>query len=151
MIAVRTVIAAARFPRAVARPIAVAAAVLTRDHEAFLVRRARGRPLAGQWEFPGGKVKFGEHPLEALRRELREELDFRLGTATLFGVYSHVYTIRARRVHYVLLVYRGRVGLRVLPEDAGSRWFGPRAILRLPVVAGSKPIVADLLRSWRVT
>ncbi len=134
-----------------ARPIVVAVAVLTRDRETFLVRRPSGGPLAGQWEFPGGKVEFGESPLEALRRELREELDFRLGTASLFGVYSHVYTIRARRVHYVLLVYRQRVGPRALAEDEGSRWFDPDALRKLRVVAGSKPIVADLFRSWRVT
>ena len=134
-----------------ARPIPVAIAVLTRDHETFLVRRARGRPLRGQWEFPGGKIEFGESPIEALRRELREELGFPLGTPTLFGVYSHVYRIQGRRVHYILLAYRQAVPSGSVQERPDARWFGRGPLRTLRVVAGSRPIVADLLRSWRVT
>jgi len=134
-----------------AHPIPVAIAVLTRDHETFLVQRTRGRPLAGRWEFPGGKIEFGESPLEALRRELQEELGLALVSATLFGVYSHIYRIRGKRVHYVLLAFRGAIPSESVRERPGARWFGPKVLRDLPVVAGSRPIVADLVRSWQIT
>ncbi|TCL85299.1 T/G mismatch-specific endonuclease [Curtobacterium sp. PhB142] len=57
------------------RMIEVVAGVLTRpDGRVLTCRRARDRPAAGQWEFPGGKVEPGELAAEALRRELHEEL-----------------------------------------------------------------------------
>jgi 8-oxo-dGTP diphosphatase len=55
--------------------VEVAAAVITRQDGAFLLaRRPKGKPYAGYWEFPGGKVNPGEPLLHALRRELLEEL-----------------------------------------------------------------------------
>lgn len=61
-----------------AAPILVVAAALVDDldHPARLLAARRTRPeaLAGRWEFPGGKVDHGETPVEALHRELREEL-----------------------------------------------------------------------------
>lgn len=55
--------------------VEVAVAVVTRADGAFLLAsRPEGKPYAGYWEFPGGKVKPGEPLLHALRRELREEL-----------------------------------------------------------------------------
>jgi 8-oxo-dGTP diphosphatase len=53
----------------------VAVAVITRADGSFLLaRRPEGKPYAGYWEFPGGKVNAGESRRHALERELLEEL-----------------------------------------------------------------------------
>jgi 8-oxo-dGTP diphosphatase len=55
--------------------VEVAVAVITRPDGSFLLaRRPEGKPYAGYWEFPGGKVKPGESLMQTLRRELLEEL-----------------------------------------------------------------------------
>lgn len=58
------------------RPIVIVAACALVDGEGRLLitRRPAGKPLAGLWEFPGGKVETDEAPEAALIRELREEL-----------------------------------------------------------------------------
>ncbi|MDR7111434.1 8-oxo-dGTP diphosphatase [Microbacterium trichothecenolyticum] len=53
----------------------VVGAVIVRDGRVLAARRTRPAELAGQWEFPGGKVEEGENLSEALVRELQEELN----------------------------------------------------------------------------
>ena len=54
--------------------IEVVAAIIMRGEEVFATQRGYGQ-WHGWWEFPGGKMEAGESPQEALRREIREELD----------------------------------------------------------------------------
>ena len=54
--------------------IEVVAAIIMRGKEIFATQRGYGQ-WHGWWEFPGGKMEAGESPQEALRREIREELD----------------------------------------------------------------------------
>ncbi|HEY8251052.1 MAG TPA: 8-oxo-dGTP diphosphatase MutT [Burkholderiales bacterium] len=58
------------------RPIVIVAACALLDEKGavLIAKRPPGRPLAGLWEFPGGKIEPGEEPEEALIRELHEEL-----------------------------------------------------------------------------
>lgn len=68
----------------------VAAAIIHRDGKVLAARRSDGE-LAGYWELPGGKVEEGESPVEALRREVQEELGCALGTAWLYDTVEHDY------------------------------------------------------------
>ena len=54
--------------------IEVVAAIIIKDGQIFATQRGYGE-FQGWWEFPGGKMETGESPQEALKREIREELD----------------------------------------------------------------------------
>jgi 8-oxo-dGTP diphosphatase len=77
------------------RPIVLVAACVLLDGEGRvqLARRPEGRPLAGLWEFPGGKIEAGEEPEDALLRELREELGIAIAKQDLAPLTfaSHAY------------------------------------------------------------
>lgn len=60
--------------------IKVVAAIIKKDKQYFVARRAAHKDHAGKWEFPGGKMESSESPEKALERELFEE--FRVRTKT---------------------------------------------------------------------
>lgn len=63
----------------------VVAAIAVRDGMVLLARRKPGESNAGLWEFPGGTVKDGETPQQALIRELREEMAVRAKAGSVFA------------------------------------------------------------------
>ena len=71
----------------------VACALVDADGRVLIAKRPPGRPLAGLWEFPGGKVEAGETPEMAMIRELHEELGIEVQQACLapFTFASHSY------------------------------------------------------------
>jgi 8-oxo-dGTP diphosphatase len=54
--------------------LVVACALVDTDNRVLIAQRPAGKPLAGLWEFPGGKVERGERPEQTLIRELHEEI-----------------------------------------------------------------------------
>ena len=54
--------------------LVTACALIDMDGRVLIAERPPGKPMAGLWEFPGGKVHEGERPEETLIRELNEEL-----------------------------------------------------------------------------
>ncbi len=70
-----------------------ACALIDPDNRALIAQRPAGKPMAGLWEFPGGKVEPGERPEETLIRELREELGIEVKEACLAPLTfaSHAY------------------------------------------------------------
>jgi A/G-specific adenine glycosylase len=70
----------------------VTAAVIRRNGRILVAQRPFGERLGGLWEFPGGKVEPGETLPQCLRREIKEELGFRIKIGDFITAIDHAYT-----------------------------------------------------------
>ena len=78
-----------RFDANDTRPLTrVAVAIIERTingkYQVLFAQRPVGKAYAGYWEFPGGKIEAGESVIDALTREIDEELGLRILSATLW-------------------------------------------------------------------
>lgn len=126
------------------REVAVAVAVLLdRRGRYLLARRPAGKPYAGYWEFPGGKVEPGETPLQALQRELQEELDIRVSAASPWMVQHFSYPHAQVRLH-LYRVWRWE-GLPRPLEQQVLAWQGPDCIPPVePLLPANGPLLKAL-------
>ncbi len=85
------------------RPVTlVACGVLMKEDGTFLMgSRPEGKPYAGYWEFPGGKLEFGESVHQALAREMREELGLQVLDSAPWVTLEHDYPHAYVRLHFV--------------------------------------------------
>ena len=65
--------------------INVVAAILQKEDKILIARKKQGKPLAGYFEFPGGKIEEGETPEESLIRELMEEMNIKIAVIEYIG------------------------------------------------------------------
>ena len=78
----------------------VVAGVVFNDRGDVLVnQRSHPAQFAGKWEFPGGKIESGETIVEALRRELIEEVGIKIASSTPLITVTHDYSHRRVRLH----------------------------------------------------
>lgn len=104
--------------------------------------RRAGTPLAGFWEFPGGKCKLGEAPLAALKRELDEELGIEVLEAEPLLELVHDYPDKRVRLDvWRVSRYRGEAVAR---EGQPLRWVTPAECRELPLLEADWPIVERL-------
>lgn len=121
----------------------VAVAVLIRADGAFLLAsRPHGKPYAGYWEFPGGKVETGETARLALVRELREELGIQVTQATPW--ITRYFDYPHARVTLSFFRVSGWRGEPRAEEGQTLAWQTPGAINVAPVLPANHPVFAAL-------
>ena len=123
--------------------VEVAAAVIQRADGAFLLaRRPAGKPYAGYWEFPGGKIEPGEPAQAALARELQEELGIDPRTAFPWITREFTYPHAAVRLSFFrVTAWKGDPHPRERQAIAWQRLGAPMAEPMLPANA---PVLAAL-------
>ena len=72
------------------KTIEVVAAIIIKEGEVFATQRGYGE-FKGWWEFPGGKIESGECPQDALKREIREELEVEVNVGELIDTIEYDY------------------------------------------------------------
>ena len=117
----------------------VAVAVFIKADGSFLLSsRPIGKPYPGYWEFPGGKVEPGESVLQALQRELMEELNVAITRATPWFTFMMHYTHAIVRLH-CWRVHEWHGEMRGM-EAQQFMWQQLGAITVTPVLPGCVPI-----------
>lgn len=130
-------------------PVLVVAAAIVDDLAAprllLAARRHKPMNLAGRWEFPGGKVDAGETPVEALHREIREELGVTIALGQeLAGPDAGAWRIST---HYALRLWTATVLTgepAPLVEHDELRWLSTGDWFSVPWLDADVPIVAAL-------
>ncbi|MBX6321507.1 MAG: (deoxy)nucleoside triphosphate pyrophosphohydrolase [Rhodospirillaceae bacterium] len=124
--------------------LVVACALVDEDGRVLVARRPAGKPMAGLWEFPGGKVHAGEAPEAALVRELKEELGIDVAASCLapFTFASHRYAdFHLLMPLYVCRKWRGEA--RALEHEAIA-WVRPRDLRDYAMPPADWPLAAML-------
>ena len=99
--------------------IEVAAAIIIDDGRIFATQRGYGKFKDG-WEFPGGKIEQGETPQQAVKREVREELDTEIEVGELFDTVEYDYPDFHLTMHCFLCTVQS--GNLVLKEHQAAKW-----------------------------
>jgi len=127
------------------------------ENDRILLARFRVPGGSGVWIMPGGGVEHGEHPYDAVIRELREETGYEVEVTALLGVTSRRFPAPRRGLrrrpsdhHATAVIYEAKVvGGELRPEEDGStdlaQWHDLADLSELEL--GS--VVEECLRLWR--
>jgi 8-oxo-dGTP diphosphatase len=121
----------------------VAGVLRNSQGQVLIAQRPVGKPLAGAWEFPGGKVAEGESALQALRRELHEELGIEVLEAQPLIRYRHRYPERV--VLLDVWIVEAYAGEPQSLEDQPLRWEAVEGLMAAGLLEADLPIVEALI------
>jgi 8-oxo-dGTP diphosphatase len=124
--------------------LVAACALIDVDGRVLIAQRPPGKPMAGLWEFPGGKVEPGERPEDTLIRELHEELGIAVSEPCLAPLTfaSHAYP----DFHLLMPLYvcRRWDGIAMAREHARLAWVKPDRLRDYPMPPADEPLISHL-------
>jgi len=122
-----------------------AAALYNPEGKILLARRPEGKAMAGLWEFPGGKIEAGEHPEQALARELKEELAITVSENDLFPLTFASHTYDSFHLFMPLFGLKRWIGVPRPTEGQTLAWVAPKDLHSYPAPAADIPLFDALL------
>ena len=125
--------------------LVVAVALIDADNRVLIAQRPEGKPLAGLWEFPGGKVEAGERPEETLIRELDEELGIAVKEACLAPLTFASHAYETFHLLMPLYVCRRWDGMAHAREGQALKWVRAADLRSYAMPPADEPLIPFLL------
>lgn len=125
--------------------LVAACALVDADNRVLLAQRPPGKPLAGLWEFPGGKVEPGETPEMTVIRELSEELGIATKAACLAPLTFASHGYDAFHLVMPLFVCRRYWGTPAPKEGQALKWVRPKDLRDYPMPPADEPLIPILI------
>jgi len=124
------------------RYLHVVAGALCKNNMVLIAQRPPGKHMAGGWEFPGGKRNVDESSIDALKRELKEELDISVRTAIQLSECMHQYS--DRRVLLELWLITDFEGTPISNEGQALKWVDIDILHEVGMLPADEPLVEAL-------
>ena len=124
-----------------------AVALIDVDGRVLLGQRPEGKPMAGLWEFPGGKVEAGETPEVALIRELEEELGIDTWESCLAPLTFASHSYNDFHLLMPLFACRKWKGTPKSRENQALKWVRPNELRNYRMPEADIPLI-PILRDW---
>jgi 8-oxo-dGTP diphosphatase len=124
--------------------LVAACALVDPDGRVLIAQRPPGKPMAGLWEFPGGKVEADERPEATLIRELREELGIVVNEACLAPLTFASHAYPDFHLLMPLFVCRRWEGTVTALEGQQLAWVRPNKLRDYPMPPADEPLVSHL-------
>jgi 8-oxo-dGTP diphosphatase len=126
------------------KSIEVVAAVIVRDSEILCVQRGQAKYsyLSEKWEFPGGKIEKNETEIDAIKREILEELDMRIFEIKKLTIVEHSYPDFQLKMH----VFKcSTIEEPTLNEHKAFKWLTKNELEKLDWATADIPVVKMIL------
>jgi len=124
--------------------LVAACALVDGDGRVLIAQRPEGKPMAGLWEFPGGKIEPGETPEATLIRELKEELGIDVQAACLAPLTFASHAYQDFHLLMPLFVCRRWSGAVSAQEGQATAWVRPARLADYPMPAADLPLIPPL-------
>ncbi|MCW8879159.1 MAG: 8-oxo-dGTP diphosphatase MutT [Kangiellaceae bacterium] len=124
--------------------IQVAAAIILQDDKVLIAQRPADKHKGGYWEFPGGKIDPPESPVEALRREIFEELNIHIKSADPFTEINFEYP--EKKVSLKFFVVENFSGTPQGMEGQPIKWVPRLELVDYRFPEANQPVVDKLLK-----
>ena len=125
--------------------LVAACALVDTDTRVLIAQRPAGRPMAGLWEFPGGKVEAGERPETTLIRELREELGIIVDEQCLAPLTFASHSYPDFHLLMPLYVCRRWQGTATALEGQKLAWVRANRLCDYPMPPADEPLIVHLM------
>lgn len=125
--------------------LVVACALIDPDGRLLIAERPAGKPLAGLWEFPGGKVEPGETPEATLIRELHEELGIVTKAACLAPLTFASHSYHDFHLLMPLYICRRYEGIPAPREGQRLKWVRATQLRDYPMPPADEPLIPHLI------